>query len=83
VTVTKLRPTSLELAFRLRGLGDEGSVVGQGHCRVRLVEPDTGSAITIPESVRREVLALEAGSDYCQLQKPIAPPSAVSFNMAV
>ena len=66
VSVTELRPRSFDMALRIRGLGDDGSVAGIGSCRLALLDTASGSRITLPEAVRREILALEsAAQHYC------------------
>jgi acyl-CoA thioesterase FadM len=66
VTVTELRPTSFDMALRVRGLGGPGTIVASGRCTFVLAEPGSDAALTLPDGVRHEVLALESdASDYC------------------
>ncbi len=66
VSVIELRPTSFDMALRVRGLDADDSAVVDGRCTVMLADAATGASLEIPEVVRREVIALEQGAtDYC------------------
>jgi acyl-CoA thioesterase FadM len=64
--MTELRTSSFEMAFRIRALGSDGGPVADGRFSVALREVATGNPLTMPERMRRELLAVEAdASDYC------------------
>jgi acyl-CoA thioesterase FadM len=66
VSVTELRPSSFDMAFRVRGLSAGGSVVATGRCTVELVDEDGHRPALISPSVRQDILAMEAAAtDYC------------------
>ena len=44
----------------------DGSLVAEGRTAVELVDAATGAARNVPETIRADILALEAGaSHYC------------------
>ena len=61
VSVTELRPSSFDMAFRVRELGGDGAILAQGGCSVEIAESD-GSTMKVPEAIRQEILAIEANS---------------------
>lgn len=65
VSATELRPSSFDMALRIRILGD-GSVVADGRCTIALADASTGALLPVPAQVRRDLIALEQGaSDFC------------------
>jgi acyl-CoA thioesterase FadM len=64
--MTELRTSSFKMAFRIRALGSDGGPVADGRFSVALLEVATGNPLTLPDQIRRELLAVEAdASDYC------------------
>lgn len=66
VSVTELRPTSFDMALRVRSLGDDGSLVANGRCTLVFMDATAGTPVRMTEAVRRDIIAVEAGaSSYC------------------
>jgi len=66
VSAPEVRPSSFDMTFRVRGLGDDGSVIADGRCTMVLVDPATGESRPVPASLRRDLMDIEAAAtDYC------------------
>jgi acyl-CoA thioesterase FadM len=65
-SVHELRPTSFDMVFRVRTLGEDGSVIAEGRCTISLADAATGEALPLPDVVHRELVDLEASAaGYC------------------
>ncbi len=66
VSAPEVRPSSFDMTFRVRGLGNDGSVIADGRCTMVLVDPATGESRPVPASLRRDLIDIEAAAtDYC------------------
>jgi acyl-CoA thioesterase FadM len=66
IGVTELRPSALDVAFRVRILGSDAAPILDGHRSVGLIDAGTGSHLPIPDQIQDELIALAgAASEYC------------------
>ncbi len=66
VAAPEIRPSSFDMTFRVRTLGDDGSVIVDGRCTMVLFDPATGESRPVPATLRRDLLDIEAAAtDYC------------------
>lgn len=64
-TVTEIRPSSIDLAVRIRSLGDDASAYVDAIFALRLQDA-AGRATPVPDWLRRELIAAEATArEYC------------------
>jgi acyl-CoA thioesterase FadM len=66
VSVVEVRPSSFEMAVRIRALGTDDMRPVNGRCTVTIVRRRTGERIRIPSQVREEFVATQlAARDFC------------------
>jgi acyl-CoA thioesterase FadM len=66
IATTELRPTSIEVALRVRVLGRDAGPVANCRCSLRFVSEGDGTPVVVPDVVRSELIRLEAtASEYC------------------
>ncbi len=65
-SVTEVRPSSFDMALRIRPTTDDDVAPANGRCTVTIVRAATAKPIPIPPEVRDEFIAIQlAARDYC------------------
>ena len=59
VSVVEVRPTSFDMAVRIRPLGEDRGAPAHGRCTIVLARSATGERIPIPRDVRDEFVAIQ------------------------
>jgi acyl-CoA thioesterase FadM len=66
VSVIEVRPSSFDMAVRLRPAGQDQREPANGHCAVVIERQATGERIVIPREVRDEFIAIQLGAqEFC------------------
>ena len=66
VSVTEVRPSSFDMAVRIRPTGEEASRPANGRCTMVIQRCATGERISIPRHVRDEFIAIQlAAREFC------------------
>lgn len=60
VSVVEVRPTSIEMAVRIRPAGDGTPI--DGRCTLAIVGRATGEPLPVPRAVRDELIAIQLGA---------------------
>jgi acyl-CoA thioesterase FadM len=66
VSVVEVRPSSFDMAVRIRPTGDDAGSPANGRCTMAIQRRATGERIAIPREIRDEFIAIQlAARDMC------------------
>jgi acyl-CoA thioesterase FadM len=66
VSIVEVRPSSFDLAVRIRGTGDDPGRPANGRCTIVVERRASGERVPIPRQVRDEFVAIQlAARELC------------------